>query len=184
MADRRPDAEETTSKPSKRQKTSASDMDPKANPYLAHMYEEETDDSSYSNAYANGYSNGFDRKRKANGGLGSSGLSNFPRHGTTAKMAKAAEDGPNNPFSGRPLSTQYFNILKTRRSLPVHAQRYAKFVKYPDVLAKHVCVEMNSSKCTRSPRFSSLSVKPVQAKLLRSLNLCSSTIYLTSTANW
>ena len=27
-------------------------------------------------------------------------------------MAKKAEDGPNNPFSGKPLSSQYFNILR------------------------------------------------------------------------
>ena len=127
MADRRPDTDDGP-KPSKRQKTSASDMDPKANPYLAHMYEENADDNSYSNGYANGYSNGYDRGPKANGTSGGSALLKFPRHATTADMAKKAEDGPNNPFSGKPLSTQYFNILKTRRNLPVHAQRYVRLL--------------------------------------------------------
>jgi pre-mRNA-splicing factor ATP-dependent RNA helicase DHX15/PRP43 len=46
------------------------------------------------------------------------------RHATTAAIARAAEDGPNNFLTGQPLSTQYFQILKTRRNLPVHAQRY------------------------------------------------------------
>ena len=127
MADRRPDTDDG-SKPLKRQKTSPSDMDPKTNPYLAHMYEENADDNSYSNGYANGYSNGYNRGPRENGTSGNSALSKFPRHATTADMAKKAEDGPNNPFSGRPLSTQYFNILKTRRNLPVHAQRYVKLM--------------------------------------------------------
>jgi len=128
MAHRRPDAEEIL--PFKRQKTSAADMNPKANPYLAHMYEDDADDNSYSNGYANGYSNGYGRTSRANGTSGGSGLPSFPRHATTADMAKKVEDGPNNPFSGKPLSTQYFNILKTRRNLPVHAQRYAQIFTY------------------------------------------------------
>lgn len=131
MAHRRPDVEENL--PSKRQKISASDMNPKANPYLAHMYEEDVDDNSYSNGYANGYSNGYGRTSRTNGMSGGSGLSKFPRHATTATMAKEVEDGPNNPFSGKPLSAQYFNILKTRRNLPVHAQRYANIVLYRDL---------------------------------------------------
>lgn len=97
MADRRPEGEESRFK---RQKTSA-DMDPRANPYLAHMYEG-TNSNSKSNA----------------------ALAKFKRHQTTASLAKEAEDGPNNLFSGRPLSQKYFNILKVRRDLPVHAQRY------------------------------------------------------------
>lgn len=98
MADRRPDGAESRAK---RQKT-ATDMDPKNNPYLAHMYED------------NGYSNGPSAK---------SGLSHLVRHKTTCEDARKAEDGPNNPFTGQPLSDKYFKILKTRRDLPVHAQR-------------------------------------------------------------
>jgi len=89
-------------------------MDPKSNPYLAHMYED--DNSTYS---SNGYSNGYGSKT----GYTDSQLTKFKRHETTAAMAKAAEDGPNNAFTGQPLSQKYFDILKTRRNLPVHAQR-------------------------------------------------------------
>jgi pre-mRNA-splicing factor ATP-dependent RNA helicase DHX15/PRP43 len=81
----------------KRQKTSNDTTDPRANPYLAHLYENE--------------------KQAA------SAFSRFKRHATTAEDARAAEDGPNNPFTGKPLSNRYFSILETRRNLPVHAQR-------------------------------------------------------------
>jgi pre-mRNA-splicing factor ATP-dependent RNA helicase DHX15/PRP43 len=108
MADRRP--EELDVSHAKRVKTSigsASNMassdgngmrgvkglNPAANPYLAHMYENKNP------------------------------LSKFQRHKTTAAQAHTAEDGPNNPFNGAPLSQNYFSILKTRRDLPVHRQR-------------------------------------------------------------
>ncbi len=96
----------------KRQKTSGADMDPKANPYLAHMY---SDDYGSSN---NGTSYGYGSGKKT------SALAKFKRHATTAALANAAEDGPNNAFTSGPLSDQYFRILKTRRNLPVHVQRY------------------------------------------------------------
>ena len=116
MANRRPDTDDEYR--AKRQKTTSNaDMDPKANPYLAHMYEESPNENGYSNGYGGGNS-------RMNGTSQSTALARFPRHSTNAKMAKTAEDGPNNPFSGQPLSTQYFNILKTRRDLPVHVQRY------------------------------------------------------------
>ncbi len=115
MADRRPDSVDSGS--SKRQKTSSTDMDPKENPYLAHMYEE---DGAEDGNYGYGYRKAAGR---TNGSENSSALAGFQRHKTTAAMAKKAEDGPNNPFNGKPLSEQYFNILETRRNLPVHAQR-------------------------------------------------------------
>lgn len=116
MADRRPESDDSGR--SKRQKTSST-MDPKDNPYLAHMYEEdEIQDTSYSSGY--GYAK---PAGKMNGRGSSSTLAKFPRHETTAAMARKAEDGPNNPFNGNSLSQEYFNILKTRRNLPVHAQR-------------------------------------------------------------
>lgn len=102
MADRRP--EESEMSRAKRPRTD--DLDPSQNPYLAHMYEDQQDGS---------YSNG--------NGAASTPLSNFKRHETTALKAHAAEDGPNNPFNNTPLSSRYFNILKTRRDLPVHKQR-------------------------------------------------------------
>ena len=114
MADRRSDGDDQYR--AKRQKTSSSaEMDPKANPYLAHMYED---------ASNGGYSNGYGSpKDRTNGAQQSSPLSKFQRHSTTSDMAKKAEDGPNNAFNGQALSSQYFSILKTRRGLPVHAQR-------------------------------------------------------------
>lgn len=95
MVDRRSDAEDGSR--AKRQKM---DADPKNNPYLAHMYEE---------------SNGSDKH---------TALAKFKRHQTTAAMAKKAEDGDVNPFSGRPFSSKYFSIMKGRRDLPVHQQRF------------------------------------------------------------
>lgn len=95
------------------------ELNPKANPYLAHMYQEPEEDTSY-----NGYSNGYGRApNRANGVSNASTLVKLPRHESTAAMATEAEDGPKNPFSGQPLSSQYFKILKTRRNLPVHQQR-------------------------------------------------------------
>ena len=104
--------------------------DPRSNPYLAHMYpgsdsdedggvslQEESSQtkptvkSSYGAYQKNGYAS-------------SGSMTDFKRHETTAAQAKAEEDGPANPFTGRELSGGYFNILRTRRNLPVHAQRY------------------------------------------------------------
>jgi pre-mRNA-splicing factor ATP-dependent RNA helicase DHX15/PRP43 len=85
----------------KRQKTDKAEMDPRANPYLAHMYPEENGSrSSQDDPFAG-----------------------FTRHQTTAALAQKAEDGDVNPFNGRPFSSTYISILKTRRNLPVHAQR-------------------------------------------------------------
>jgi pre-mRNA-splicing factor ATP-dependent RNA helicase DHX15/PRP43 len=103
--------------PAKRRKTNGADLDPKANPYLAHLYDEEV-------GYANGFSNGDSGKKSK-----SDPLSGLTRHQTTAEQASVAEDGPDNPFTGRLLSKRYFDILKTRRNLPVHAQRYAPRVE-------------------------------------------------------
>lgn len=79
----------------KRQKTSSNGINPSDNPYLAHMYPSQN----------------------------RSPLERFRRHATTAAEATTAENGPNNPFTNESLSSEYFNILKTRRDLPVHAQR-------------------------------------------------------------
>lgn len=107
-------------RPSKRVKTesngqSAEDSD-RANPYLAHMYENESEDFRQGSGQTGGK-----RKRDGNGNGGI--LSTFRRYETTAALAKQAEDGPMNPFTGQPLSQQYFRILEKRRDLPVHAQR-------------------------------------------------------------
>ena len=85
----------------KRQKLSSNGADPSDNPYLAHMYPS----------------------------LSRSPLAGFKRHATTAAEAAKAENGPDNPFTNENLSTEYFNILKTRRNLPVHAQRLAEGIR-------------------------------------------------------
>ena len=79
-------------------------MDSFNNPYLAHMEENG----------ANGYNNGTEKV---------AGLPGMKRHNTTAELAAKLEDGPHNPFTGKQLSSRYFSILKTRRNLPVNAQR-------------------------------------------------------------
>lgn len=74
-----------------------------SNPYLAHWNDEKP-------AIKSEYS-------------GAGGLDGFKRHSTTTKQASVAEDGPNNAFTGRPLSSKYMSILHKRRDLPVHQQR-------------------------------------------------------------
>ena len=77
----------------------------KYNPYLAHMA-------------ADGASNG-DGDVPAN-----SPFAGFKRRATTSQQAEKVEDMDVNPFTNKPHTTQYFNILQTRRDLPVHKQRY------------------------------------------------------------
>lgn len=110
-------ADDTTDRPSKRHKQGSEKGTPagfestsadKSNPYLAHMFDKEE-------PFQNG--NGESRD------TGDSLMKGFIRHQTTAKMAHAVEDGPLNPFNGKPLSKRYFDILETRRNLPVHLQR-------------------------------------------------------------
>lgn len=64
-------------------------------------------------------------------GAASGPLRDFRQRQTTATQARKAEDGPDNPFTLRPLSKQYFDILKKRRDLPVHAQRYVPHILRP-----------------------------------------------------
>lgn len=98
--------------------------DPKNNPYLAHMYG--SDDEEDGGVGLNGFestSNGRATYRGSRSGKPTSSLGHFQRHKTTVAQVSKAEDGPENPFTGASLSQKYFNILKTRRNLPVHAQR-------------------------------------------------------------
>ncbi|EEP80371.1 pre-mRNA splicing factor ATP-dependent RNA helicase PRP43 [Uncinocarpus reesii 1704] len=136
MADRRLDSEENSR--AKRLKTTASNMDPRDNPYLAHMFENE---------------NSTNGSSKANGAARDSPLAKFQRHKTTSAMAKEAEDSKVNPFTGRPVSTRYFSILKTRRGLPVHAQRdeFLKLYQQSQILV--FVGETGSGKTTQIPQF-------------------------------
>ena len=122
--------------------------EPKYNPYLAHMDQQQDDGFGYSNGYGHGLKSG-----KMNGASTGTTLANFPRHATTAAMASKAEDGPNNPFNGKPLSDQYFNILKTRRNLPVHAQRDEFLAMYHKTQILVFVGETGSGKTTQIPQF-------------------------------
>jgi len=136
--------------PAKRQKMSpviADKMDPKSNPYLAHHYEGQDEDGGYANGYGHGGG------ARLNGASSAPGLANFPRHETTAKLAKAAEDGPTNPFNSQPLSKRYFDILKTRRNLPVHVQRDEFLQMYQKSQILVFVGETGSGKTTQIPQF-------------------------------
>jgi pre-mRNA-splicing factor ATP-dependent RNA helicase DHX15/PRP43 len=79
----------------------------KKNPYLAHMYEEE-----------NGNGNGSASRNGAD-----DAFADFVPRQTTAKQAEDVEDLDYNAFTGKQHTKKYFDILKSRRDLPVHKQR-------------------------------------------------------------
>ncbi|EME40701.1 hypothetical protein DOTSEDRAFT_74295 [Dothistroma septosporum NZE10] len=68
-------------------------------------------------------------------------------------MAAQAEDGPDNPFTGMPLSDRYFGILKSRRGLPVHAQRQEFLNMYQKAQILVFVGETGSGKTTQIPQF-------------------------------
>ncbi|GMM57962.1 DEAH-box ATP-dependent RNA helicase [Maudiozyma humilis] len=75
------------------------------------------------------------------------------RHHTTSQQAEKLEDGPVNPFTGRDFSPRYFDILKVRRELPVHAQR-AEFLRlYQENQIMVFVGETGSGKTTQIPQF-------------------------------
>jgi pre-mRNA-splicing factor ATP-dependent RNA helicase DHX15/PRP43 len=138
MASNRPEEFESGSR-AKRQKTSGANMDPASNPYLAHHYEDQS----------NGYSNGYNKSKNAS----SDAFANLTRHKTSSKNAEVAEDGPDNAYTGQPLSNRYFNILESRRKLPVHTQRQ----EFLDMFQKSQILvfvgETGSGKTTQIPQF-------------------------------
>ncbi|ODV88301.1 hypothetical protein CANARDRAFT_26453 [[Candida] arabinofermentans NRRL YB-2248] len=75
------------------------------------------------------------------------------RNKTTAEYAQNLESAKNNPFTGKPFSQKYCDILKIRRDLPVHAQR-AEFLKIFQSTQIMVFVgETGSGKTTQIPQF-------------------------------
>lgn len=126
----------------KRVKTS----DDRDNPYLQHMY---TDSDSSSGVHLNG--GGANGHSSSNGASGD--ISTWKRHTTTAAMAKMAEDGPSNPFTGEQLSDRYFGILKVRRDLPVHAQRQEFLDMFQKTQILVFVGETGSGKTTQIPQF-------------------------------
>ncbi|OCK79881.1 P-loop containing nucleoside triphosphate hydrolase protein [Lepidopterella palustris CBS 459.81] len=140
MADRRPDLEDNYRV--KRQKVVEEPLgkmrqngfvadvkgDPSKNPYLAHHYQNEASSSPPQ-------------------------LQNNKRHATTSKDAELMENGPLNAFTGKPLSQQYMSILKTRRDLPVHAQRDEFLQLYQKSQILVFVGETGSGKTTQIPQF-------------------------------
>ncbi|OKL56308.1 Pre-mRNA-splicing factor ATP-dependent RNA helicase PRP43 [Talaromyces atroroseus] len=129
MVDRRPEA--TDNSRAKRQKKETAEMDPRSNPYLAHMYPEQN----------------------GNGSSNNSAFAGFKRHQTTAALAQVAEDAEINPFNDKPFSSTYFSILKTRRNLPVHAQRDEFLQLYQQSQILVFVGETGSGKTTQIPQF-------------------------------
>ena len=156
------------------------ELDPRANPYLAHRYEESTESEDNYNGYSNGYGRPTSR---VNGLSNASSLVRFPRHKSTAAMAKDAEDGPNNPFSGQPLSSQYFNILKTRRNLPVHQQRYVDWQSILKGCTLILCTVTSFYRCIKSLSSLCLLEKLVPERLLKYPNSSFSMINHTCSAS-
>ncbi|EGD97628.1 pre-mRNA splicing factor RNA helicase [Trichophyton tonsurans CBS 112818] len=115
----------------KRLKTTA-EWDPRSNPYLAHMYENEDASSGINDE---------------------SPLAAFRRHETTAEMANEVESGSLNPFTGKPFSSRYVSILKTRRDLPVHQQRNEFLKLYQESQILVFVGETGSGKTTQIPQF-------------------------------
>ncbi|CBF90134.1 hypothetical protein AN0133.2 [Aspergillus nidulans FGSC A4] len=135
MVDRRSDSEDGSR--AKRQKMDKSGTDPRDNPYLAHMY---ADTSSNGNS-----SSQADNKNSA--------FAKLQRHKTTAAQAQKVEDNEFNPFTNRPYSSKYFSILKTRRDLPVHAQRDEFLQLYQQSQILVFVGETGSGKTTQIPQF-------------------------------
>ena len=148
MAGKRSD--NTDGAPAKRQKTSG-DMNPEHNPYLSHWYENGT------NGYGSSYGNGTG----ANGPL-----AKLERHKTTAAQAREAEDGKTNPFTGRTYSDRYITILRTRRDLPVHAQREEFLQLYQKSQILVFVGETGSGKTTQIPQFVLFDDLPQQERKL------------------
>lgn len=124
------DADEST-----RKKAKKDGEDEKYNPYLAHMYD-------------NGNSNGYGAEPSPD-----SPLAGMKRQHTTAAQASKAEDSESNPFTGRPHSQKYFQILQGRRDLPVHKQRQEFLDKYHSTQILVFVGETGSGKTTQIPQY-------------------------------
>ncbi|KAK9469789.1 P-loop containing nucleoside triphosphate hydrolase protein [Lipomyces arxii] len=117
-----------------------------SNPYLAHMQ----DDQDYA-AYGPTTRLGVPENSRSNGEV--ENMYNLVRHKTTAEQAAVAEDGPLNAFNGKSLSTKYFDILKVRRNLPVHAQRQEFLDLFHSTQILVFVGETGSGKTTQIPQF-------------------------------
>ena len=80
-------------------------------------------------------------------------FSDLSHHQTTSSQARSLEDGKLNPYSGQPHSERYFSILRTRRDLPVHAQRDEFLRLYQQSQILIFVGETGSGKTTQIPQF-------------------------------
>ncbi|KAK9481018.1 P-loop containing nucleoside triphosphate hydrolase protein [Lipomyces japonicus] len=127
---------------SKRAKSSYSNGDDDVvNPYLAHLNDDQLQTKERSKSLGIQSSHGTNL------------LDTFTRHKTTAAQAVAAENGPRNPFNEKQLSKKYFDILKVRRNLPVHAQRDEFLKLYQSTQILVFVGETGSGKTTQIPQF-------------------------------
>ncbi|KAH8886333.1 P-loop containing nucleoside triphosphate hydrolase protein [Thozetella sp. PMI_491] len=80
-------------------------------------------------------------------------MQSLERNKSTAEQASKIEDGKTNPFSGRPHSAKYFEILETRRKLPVSGQRQSFLNVYHGAQVVVLSSDTGSGKTTQIPQF-------------------------------
>ena len=95
------------------------------------------------------HAHGSERLEFHNGGE----FEGFIAHDTTAEQAERLEDGKVNPFTGNEFSQKYFDILKVRRDLPVHAQRQEFLNIFHSTQIMVFVGETGSGKTTQIPQF-------------------------------
>ncbi|KAF2401518.1 putative pre-mRNA splicing factor RNA helicase [Trichodelitschia bisporula] len=147
MADRRPSPSSSDDGGRvKRQKTSKSSsskstsdsvpaLDPKQNPYLAHHYEDASDEGA----------------SDEDGAMVM--LKHLKRHKTTAAQAEKIEIQAHNPWTMRKHSQRYFEILNKRRGLPVFHQRQEFLDLYHKSQILVFVGETGSGKTTQIPQY-------------------------------
>lgn len=75
------------------------------------------------------------------------------RYQTTAESAQRLESGERNPFTGQQFTQKYVDILRTRRDLPVHAQRDEFLRIFHSTQVMVFVGETGSGKTTQIPQF-------------------------------
>ncbi|KFH40304.1 pre-mRNA-splicing factor ATP-dependent RNA helicase-like protein [Hapsidospora chrysogenum ATCC 11550] len=112
------------------------------NPYLAHMHQDGVGGGA-------GVGNGDGSGQPP----ADSPLAGFKRRQTTADQAAKVEDLSTNAFTGREHSQKYFQILQTRRDLPVSKQRQEFLDKYHSTQILVFVGETGSGKTTQIPQY-------------------------------
>lgn len=81
------------------------------------------------------------------------GFKGLERHKTTSEQAATLENGATNPFTNQNFSSKYFDILRTRCGLPVHAQRQQFLDMFHSTQIMVFVGETGSGKTTQIPQF-------------------------------